>query len=150
METRFDGQVSTLLYDMRITLICMLQGFKDFISRGNAVDLAIGVAIGAVFAEVIDSIVTGLIDPIIGFVLPGSVNNLASKTLDIGDLSLGLGLIASTLITFIATAAAIYFFVVVPMNKLHERRSRGEEADAEPTNEEKIVLLLEKIANKTD
>lgn len=135
---------------MRITLICMLQGFKDFISRGNAVDLAIGVAIGAVFAEVIDSIVTGLIDPIIGFVLPGSVNNLASKTLDIGDLSLGLGLIASTLITFIATAAAIYFFVVVPMNKLHERRSRGEEADAEPTNEEKIVLLLEKIANKTD
>lgn len=131
-------------------LICMLQGFKDFISRGNAVDLAIGVAIGAVFAEVIDSIVTGLIDPIIGFVLPGSVNNLASKTLDIGDLSLGLGLIASTLITFIATAAAIYFFVVVPMNKMHERRSRGEDTDAEPTNEEKIVLLLEKIANKTD
>lgn len=126
----------------------MLKGFKDFIARGNAIDLAIGVVLGAVFADLIDSIVEGIINPIVGFILPGDTNNLASKVLEIGDLSLGLGMIASSVITFIATAAAIYFLVVVPLNALHERRKKGVEEEIEPTNEERIVALLEQIANK--
>lgn len=124
----------------------MLKGFKDFISRGNAVDLAVGVVIGAAFGTVINSIVTGLIDPIVGAILPGDVNNLAGKSFDIGGAEILWGLIASNLITFIATAFAIYFFVVMPMNAWAERR-KGDAAE-EPTNEEKMIILLEQIANK--
>ncbi|MFV0317249.1 MAG: large conductance mechanosensitive channel protein MscL [Microthrixaceae bacterium] len=125
----------------------MFKGFKDFILRGNVVDLAVGVVIGAAFGTVIDSIVAGLIDPIVGAILPGDVNNLAGMVWDIGGAEIGWGLIISTLITFVATAFAIYFFVVLPMNKLAERRKSGDEGE-EPTNEEKIVSLLEQIASK--
>ncbi len=124
----------------------MLKGFKEFLTRGNAVDLAVGVVIGAAFGTVIDSIVTGLIDPIVGAILPGDVNNLAAKVVDIGGAEIAWGLIVSSLITFIATAFAIYFFVVVPMNAWAARRKQ--DADEEPTNEEKIVSLLEEIAAK--
>lgn len=124
----------------------MLKGFKDFISRGNAVDLAVGVVIGAAFGTVITAIVDGFIDPIVGAVLPGEVNNLTGKYLTVAGARLELGMITSALITFIATAFAVYLFVVMPMNAWAARRK--EDADEEPTNDEKIISLLEQIANK--
>lgn len=124
----------------------MLKGFKDFISRGNAVDLAVGVVIGVAFGTVINSIVTGLIDPIVGAILPGDVNNLAKSTFEIGGAKILWGLIVSTLITFLATAFAVYLFVVMPMNAWAARRK--DDADEEPTNDEKMIILLEQIANK--
>ena len=57
------------------------------------------------------------------------------------------GAFVNATITFVLTAAAVYFIVVVPYNALRERRDRGQEADVEPTNEEKMVALLEQIAN---
>ena len=122
------------------------EGFKDFIARGNAVDLAVGVVIGAAFGVVIDSIVAGLIDPIVGAILPGDVNDLAAKSFEVGGAEILWGSIASALITFLATAFAIYFFVVVPMNAWAERRK--DDAEEEPTNEEKMLALLERIADK--
>lgn len=124
----------------------MLKGFKDFISRGNAVDLAVGVVIGAAFGTVINSIVTGLIDPIVGAVLPGEINDLAAKYVTVAGAQLKLGLILSSFITFITTAFAIYFFVVMPMNAWAARR-KGD-AEEEPTHDEKVIALLEQIANK--
>ena len=119
----------------------MLKGFKEFLTRGNAVDLAVGVVIGAAFGTVITAIVDGLIDPIVGAILPGDVDNLSLKVFEIGGAEIAWGLI-----TFVATAFAIYFFVVMPMNAWAARRK--DDADEEPTNEEKIVTLLEQIASK--
>ncbi len=124
----------------------MLKGFKEFLTRGNAVDLAVGVVIGAAFGTVITAIVDGLIDPIVGAILPGDVDNLSLKVFEIGGAEIAWGLILSALITFVATAFAIYFFVVMPMNAWAARRK--DDADEEPTNEEKIVTLLEQIASK--
>ncbi|MCP4434073.1 MAG: large conductance mechanosensitive channel protein MscL [Actinomycetia bacterium] len=125
----------------------MIKGFKEFITRGNAVDMAVGIVIGASFGLVIDSLVEGLINPIVGAILPGSVDNLALMTFEIGGAEIFWGAIVSALITFLLTAFAIYLLVVMPINKLNERRSRGED-DSEPTNEEKMVDLLEQIANR--
>lgn len=124
----------------------MLKGFKDFVSRGNAVDLAVGVVIGVAFGAVISAIVTGLIDPIVGAVLPSEVDNLARSSVTIGGAEIRWGLIASKLITFLATAFAVYFFVVMPMNAWAAHRKA--DADEEPTNDEKIIALLERIADK--
>ncbi len=125
----------------------MLKGFKEFITRGNAVDMAVGIVIGVVFAEVITSLVEGVINPIVGAILPGSVNNLAGESFTVGGATIAWGLVVSTTITFIITAFAIYLLVVMPMNALAERRSSGDD-DADPTNEEKMVQLLEQIANR--
>lgn len=123
----------------------MLKGFKEFIARGNAIDLAVGVVIGAAFSAVIDAIVKGVINPIVGLILPGDVKDLAGKTLGIGDAVIAWGLVVSTLITFVLTAAAIYFIVVVPINAWRER---GDKPEDEKSNEEKMVELLEQIAAK--
>lgn len=124
----------------------MLKGFKDFISRGNAIDLAVGVVIGAAFGRVIDSIVRGLIDPIVGAVLPGAADDLALESFTIGGAEILWGAIVSALITFLATAFAVYFLVVMPMNAWAERRKT--DAAEEPTSDEKMIALLERIAEK--
>jgi large conductance mechanosensitive channel len=123
----------------------MLKGFKEFIARGNAVDLAVGVVLGAAFGAVITSVVDGIINPIVGAILPGEVNDLAGKTVTIGGAAIVWGTVVSTLITFVLTAAAVYFLIVVPMNELSERRDKPAE---EMSNEEKMVELLQRIADR--
>jgi large conductance mechanosensitive channel len=125
----------------------MLKGFKDFIIRGNAVDMAVGIVIGLVFAEVINAIVGGVINPIVGAVLPGGVNNLALESSTVGGAEIAWGLVLSTTITFLLTAFAIYLLVIMPMNALANMRASGAD-DSETTNEEKMVALLEQIANR--
>jgi large conductance mechanosensitive channel len=123
----------------------MLKGFREFIARGNAIDLAVGVVLGVAFGNVVTAIVEGVIDPIVGAILPGEVDNLAGKALAIGGAEIVWGTVVSTAITFVLTAAAIYFIVVLPMNKLAERRDRPAE---EMSNEEKMVELLQRIADR--
>jgi large conductance mechanosensitive channel len=118
----------------------MLKGFKAFVSRGNVIDLAVGVVIGAAFSKVVDAFVEGILGPIIGWILPGG--NLSDATFEVLDSTFYYGAVLQALIVFLFTAAAVYFFVVVPVNKM-----RGTEADA-PTNEEQMIALLERIANK--
>ncbi len=121
----------------------MLKGFKDFISRGNVVDLAVGVVIGAAFGKVIDAFVDGILGPIISWVLPG--DGLAGATFELLDSTFKYGAVLQQLIVFVLTAAAVYFLVVVPMNRI--KAKQAEEA-SEPTNEEKMIELLSRIANK--
>jgi large conductance mechanosensitive channel len=123
----------------------MLKGFKEFIARGNAIDLAVGVVLGAAFGAVVNSVVNGVINPIVGAILPGEVDDLAGKTVTIGGAAIVWGTVVSTLITFVITAAAIYVLVVVPMNQLAERRDKPAE---EMSNEEKMVELLQRIADR--
>jgi len=119
----------------------VIKGFKDFIMRGNVVDLAVAVVIGAAFAGVVDSIVNGIITPLIAAIFGRS--SLANVwVFEINHAVFSIGLVLQAALSFLAVAAAIYFLVVVPMNALAARRSRGEEpAPAAPA--EDIVLLTE-------
>jgi large conductance mechanosensitive channel len=118
----------------------MLKGFREFISRGNVVDLAVAVVIGAAFATVVKALLDGLIYPLIAAIF-GKPDLTSVLTFDINNAHFSIGLLLDALFYFIIVAAAIYFFVVLPMNKMAERRKRGEEpADETP---EDIALLRE-------
>ena len=114
----------------------MLKGFKDFLLRGNIIDLAVAIVIGIAFGKVIEAFVTIIMD-LIGKV--GGTPNFS----DWVPGGVHVGAFITVLISFLLVAAAVYFMVVLPMNKLAERRARGAEpAPAAPTEE---VLLLTQI-----
>ena len=105
----------------------ILAGFKNFILRGNAVDLAVGVVIGASFGTVVTALVKDLLTPLIGAI---------AKVPDFSGLSFALngsifkyGELINALISFLLVASAIYFFVILPMNALLSRTSQPKPAN---------------------
>ena len=116
----------------------MLKGFKDFLLRGNVVDLAVAVVIGAAFTAVVTSFTTSFLEPLIGLVGGGGVNG---GIVEIDDQKFTWGSFVNQLITFVLTAAVIYFVVVLPMKTIAERRRRGEEAG--PVVPTQVELLVE-------
>lgn len=126
----------------------MLNGFKKFIMQGNVVDLAVGIVIGIAFGKIVDVFVKGLVTPLIGVIMPDSAKDIATAHFTINGSAFMWGAVLSEMITFVATAAAVYFVIVMPMNMMKERRAAGQEADVEPTNDEKVLALLERIAAK--
>lgn len=100
----------------------MLQGFKEFIMRGNVVDLAVGVVIGAAFGSVVTSLVENIITPLISAL--AKLPDFSNWDITINGSPLEFGLFLNALLSFLLIALAIYFFVVVPMNKLMKRFSR--------------------------
>ena len=128
----------------------MLKDFKAFIMRGNVVDLAVAVVIGAAFAAVINSFVNDIINPIIGLVGGEDFSNLAI-TLKDADLEEGkaavelrYGALLSAVINFVLVAAAIFFVVVKPLTYINEKRKRGElEPEDEPAPTDEALLLGE-------
>lgn len=97
----------------------MLSGFKTFIMRGNVVDLAIGVVIGAAFSGVVTSLVKDVITPIIAAIFKQP--DFSSIAVTINGSSIMLGNFANSLLSFVIVAAAIYYLVVIPLNKLMAR-----------------------------
>ncbi|MDZ5446818.1 large conductance mechanosensitive channel protein MscL [Micromonospora sp. 4G57] len=118
----------------------MLKGFKDFIMRGNVVDLAVGVVIGAAFTGIVTSFTESFLKPLIKLISGGS--ELKSGTWTIGDVKFPWVNFINAAITFLLTAAVLYFLVVYPMNRLAERRRRGEEPPPSAPSEE-VKLLTE-------
>jgi large conductance mechanosensitive channel len=115
-----------------------LSGFKSFLLRGNVVDLAVAVVIGAAFTGVVTSFADSFLKPLIG--LLGGGGQLGG-VLVVNGQKFTYGAFLSTLITFVITAAVIYFLVVLPVHKLLVRQARGEApAPAAPTE---IELLVE-------
>jgi large conductance mechanosensitive channel len=110
----------------------MLQGFKEFISKGNAIDLAVGVIIGAAFATIVSSLTTDIITPLIGMF--GGQPDFSAITA--GPLALGKFL--NAVINFLITAAGLYLLIIVPMNAF---KKKEETAPAQPPAQE--VLLRE-------
>lgn len=106
----------------------MLKGFRDFILRGNVVDLAVAVVIGAAFGAVIASFVGNVLTPIIA--IPGSAD-FSSMDVVVSDSVIRYGQFINDLITFIMIAAAVYFFVVKPVMKLMERRKTSPDVGSE-------------------
>ncbi|MFG1867630.1 large conductance mechanosensitive channel protein MscL [Micromonospora arborensis] len=123
----------------------MLKGFKDFIMRGNVVDLAVGVVIGAAFTTVVTSLTNAFLKPLIALIvllITGKKNGLAGAAWTIRGVEFDWISFVNAVITFLLTAAALYFLVVYPMNRLAERRKRGEEPPPAAPSEE-VKLLTE-------
>lgn len=106
----------------------MLRDFKAFILRGNVVDLAVGVAIGAAFTAVVGAFTTGIITPLLA--IPGDAANFAGYSVEIGGSEFLYGSVVDALIQFLIVAAVLFFLVVLPVNKLMARRKTETEVEA--------------------
>lgn len=104
----------------------MLKDFKSFILRGNVVDLAVGIVIGGAFGTVVSSFVKNVLTPLV--TIPGKAN-FASLHVTVHGSVFSYGVFLNDLISFIIVGAALFFFVVRPINALAARRRRGEEAE---------------------
>ncbi|MEV6109892.1 large conductance mechanosensitive channel protein MscL [Streptomyces sp. NPDC051940] len=124
----------------------MFGGFKDFLMRGNIIDLAVAVVIGAAFTKVVDAVVKGFINPLIGSLgskdLESYTSCLGTCVYKNGQIVEGIGInwgsILSALITFVLTAAVVYFAMVRPMKRYMEKRGM----DTSPAQTE-VDLLTE-------
>jgi large conductance mechanosensitive channel len=120
----------------------VIRGFKDFVLRGNVVDLAVAVVIGAAFGAVVTSFTDTIIKPLINAVTPPSspgfgVQLVAGKASTYVDAA---AVITATL-NFVIVAAVVYFAIVLPLNALKQRRRHGAEpGPVEPTD---VELLIE-------
>ena len=126
----------------------MIKGFKDFLLRGNVIDLAVAVVIGTAFAAVVTGFTDNLVNPILaaagnsdmggfGFSLRDSTEEMERATF------INVGAIITAIINFMIVAAVVYFVFVAPVNALMERRKRGEEPPVEATPED--IKLLQEI-----
>lgn len=106
----------------------MFEEFKTFLLRGNVVDLAVGVVIGVAFASVVDSLVADIITPVLGAI--GGEPDFSSLTFSINDSRFFYGNFINNVLSFVIIAAAVFFLVVVPVNKLMERMKTERPADA--------------------
>jgi large conductance mechanosensitive channel len=119
----------------------VIKEFKDFISRGNVVDLAVAVVIGAAFTAVVSAFVAGLVTPLIGMIGGADFNDI---DFTINKSTFEVGLVINAVLTFLTVAAVVFFFVIKPLNMLEERRRRGEEP-VEPEQLSDEALLLTEI-----
>jgi len=103
----------------------MMKEFRDFLLRGNVVDLAVAVVIGVAFGAVVTSFVANILTPLLGLIGVPDFSTLTIVTS--GGAVIAYGLFINALISFVLIAAAIFFFVIKPMNALEARRQRGEE-----------------------
>ncbi|MCX7618897.1 large conductance mechanosensitive channel protein MscL [Tepidiforma sp.] len=118
----------------------ILKEFRDFVLRGNVLDLAIAVVIGAAFTTVVNSMVANILTPFIAAIV--GQPSFGSINFDIGDATIEIGLFLEAVVNFVIVAAVIFFFIIKPVNLLMERRKRGEAPADLPTPEE-IQLLRE-------
>jgi large conductance mechanosensitive channel len=118
----------------------LLKEFREFILRGNAIDLAVAVVLGAAFGAVVTSLVNDLITPIVAMIF--GEPDFGGLSLEINGAHFRYGAFINAVITFLTVGAAIFFFVVKPVNVLMARRRAGEEPPPEAVPED-IVLLSE-------
>ena len=110
-----------------------MDGFKKFLLRGNVVDLAVAVVIGAAFGAIVTAFVAAFVTPLIG-VITGAAGNFADRKFVLAGAEFPYGQFVQALLSFILIATVVYFFVVVPVNKLMER-FKTEPDVATPTKE---------------
>jgi len=126
----------------------MLKGFKDFILRGNVVDLAVAVVIGAAFATIVTAFTDSIIKPLINAITPASSPGLGVTLIAGKDSTyVDFAAVITAAINFVIVAAVIYFAIVLPVNVIQERRRRGEETGAaEPTEVELLAEIRDLLS----
>ena len=118
----------------------LVKEFKDFISRGNVVDLAVAVVIGTAFTAIVTAVVAGLITPLIGMIGGTEFRDI---DFEINGSTFEVGLVINAVIYFVIVAAIVFFLVVQPLNVLEERRKRGEEPVEPEAMSDEALLLTE-------
>ena len=108
----------------------MLSGFKQFILRGNVIDLAVAVVIGGAFGTVVTALVKDLLTPLIAAI--GGKPDFSAIVFTVNGSKFLIGDFVNAIVSFLMIAIAIYFFIIAPMNALAARRRRGE-PPADPT-----------------
>ena len=103
-----------------------MKGFKQFILRGNVLDLAVAVVMGAAFTAVVTAMVKDLLTPLVGALI--GQPDFSAITVDVNGSKLLIGDFLNAVIAFLMLAAAVYFFIVLPVNALVARMRRGEAA----------------------
>lgn len=105
----------------------MLKGFRDFILRGNVVDLAVAVVIGAAFGNIVTALVKDLITPLIAAI--GGTPDFSNISFTINNSKFMIGDFLNSLISFLMISGVVYFFVVLPMNKIISKAARSTPSD---------------------
>jgi large conductance mechanosensitive channel len=118
----------------------MLKGFKTFLLRGNVVDLAVAVVIGGAFGAVVAALVKDLLTPLIAAIV--GQPDFSAIVFTVNGSKFLIGDFINAVLAFVLVGAAIYFFVVMPLNMLEERRRRGE-APPDPTSKKCPECLSE-------
>lgn len=121
-------------------MVKTLRGFKDFVMRGNVIDLSVGIVIGAAFTALVTAITKSFVEPLIRVFSGG---DKLQGIFFVNNVGFDWAASVNALITFLITAGVLYFLVVTPMNSLAERRRRGIEPEPKAPSEE--ILLLREI-----
>lgn len=124
----------------------MLKGFKEFITKGNVIDLAVAVVIGGAFTAIVNAVVSSIITPLVSlFFNADATGKIGIQVEGIygQEVTFPIGELISALISFIAVALVVYFVFVVPMNKYKERQAAKNPAVEEPTLPSEQELLIE-------
>ncbi|HMQ01470.1 MAG TPA: large conductance mechanosensitive channel protein MscL [Candidatus Doudnabacteria bacterium] len=127
----------------------MLKGFREFIMRGNAIDLAVGVVIGAAFGAVVNSLVKDLITPLISAI--AKLPDFSELAFTLNGSTITYGNLLNAAISFLLMAVAIYFFIVLPMNKLTSRFTKPPAPTSKDCSEclSKVPIAAKRCANCT-
>jgi large conductance mechanosensitive channel len=120
----------------------MLKEFKEFISRGNVVDLAVGVVVGSAFGKIVTSLVSDIIMPIVGIIIGGI--DFTGLTLNFKDASIAYGTFIQNIIDFLIISACIFLFVKL-INKLTKIKKEEEKKEVKEEPKSEDILLLEEI-----
>jgi large conductance mechanosensitive channel len=117
-------------------MLKVFTGFRDFILRGNVIELAVAVAIGSAFAAVVKQFADSFINPLMGLIGGGGIKG---GTFTVNGQTFDWAAFINAVIFFAITAAIIYFVVVAPMNAFSERRKRGQTPPETPPTQEELL-----------
>ncbi len=129
-----------------------MKGFREFIMRGNVIELAVAVIIGAAFTAIVNALVDGIFNPIIAAIF--NADEINAAVWQVGSVSLGIGAVVGALINFLLIALVVYFVIILPINKLNERMyimKHGEkptEAEAAPTETDLLIEIRDLLATR--
>jgi len=126
----------------------MLQGFKEFVMRGNVIDLAVAVVVGAAFAAVVKGFSDYIINPILAAFGGGDAAGLGFQLTDNPSTFVDLGAVITAIITFLITMAVVYFVFVLPMNKIRERTAQPTPEEAAATEVELLTEIRDLLAQQ--
>ena len=121
----------------------MLKGFKDFLMRGNVVDLAVGIAIGVAFTTLLGAFGTSIINPLVAVFGGGNDKGFGFSITDSDATFVNIGLLINAFVVFVVTMAVIYFVIVVPVQKMQALRSPVPGVDEPEAVPEDTALLRE-------
>lgn len=120
----------------------MFKEFREFLLRGNVVDLAVAVVIGGAFAAITVSLVEDIITPLLGLF---GIPDFSTWVIEVGDAEMRIGKFLNALISFVTIAAAIFFLVVKPVNRINAMRATDEEEEEGPSEVDLLTEIRDEL-----